>query len=982
MNCKLTLRTGILWIAAVVSAFAAGRVPLSSQHLPNPHAPAKGRQAALQTEGQKRLGRTPLYFEPNMGQADPSVRYIARGGGFMTLLTANEAYFLNQRTSQPFRLQILGASATSRAVPAEPLPGISNYFLGNDPSKWRSYVPHYGQLRYENIYERIDAVFYSSEGRLEYDFVVQPGGDPSRIQLAWKGVDGVRIDGGGDMIVSTSAGDLRHKKPVVYQMIGGRKVAVAASYVLGPDHHFSIELGRYRGDYALVIDPTLFYSTYLGGGGQEDVTSIVVDNLGAAYISGYTASTNFPITLGAYQQTQANNGDAFVTRISPTGDAMLYSTYVGGEAFDRAAAITIDGSGSAYITGYTGSFAFPTTTGAYQRDFSGLQDAFVARLSPNGAQLVFGTFVGTNDTFEAGNSIAVDSAGNVIIAGTTNSPAFPTTPGVHRTTFAGGTDGFVLKLNSTGKTLIFSTLIGGVTDDVPNAITLDLAANIYIVGSTSSSDFPTTAGAYSRTIAGFADAFLTKMSLDGKRIIFSTFIGSAGDDGGYSISLEPGGRIAIAGQVTGTGFPTTVNAYRTLLGGASDGFVSRFSSDGGALIASTLVGSNATDAAASVYVQEGGAMVVNGTTFSNNFPTTSDAFQFSGSTFGDAFLVALNPLLNSVKFSTVFGGFSGDQSRAMAATTDADVILTGNTNSVDLPLTFNPIQSTNNGQTDGFVARVTGLAAPECLATVSPTITTYDPAGGGGGIAIGDGCNWVAFGTAPWITFTPAASVFGIGAGSLNYSVANNAGAEPRAGAVYAAGNLVPIVQKGTSNTQIFNDVPLSNSFVNHIRIIRNQGVTTGCGANIYCPDENVTRWQMAVFLVRGMIGSDDFPYPTTPYFNDVPATHGQFKWIQKLRELGITTGCSDNLYCPDATVSRGQMAVFLIRARYGNNFTFRQTAYFTDVPANNSFFQYVQKMRQTGITTGCSASTFCANDNITRGQMAVFLTRGFFTPW
>lgn len=983
MNRNQTPPWGLLSTLAAISALAAGSaVAAGPTAVSSPFAPAKGREAALQKEGQRRLAKTSLYFEPNLGQADPTVRYIARGGGMMTMLTPNEAVFVNSRTPQPFRLQILGAASDSRPVPERRLPGISNYFLGKDPSKWRTHVPHYEQLRYENVYDRIDTVFYSTDGRLEYDFVVQPGGDPSRIQLAWKGVDGVRLESNGDMIVSTAAGDIRHKRPVVYQNIGGKRVPVKATYALQPNHQFRISLGAYQRNYALVIDPSIFYSTYLGGTGTEDIAAVVADIFGSVYLTGFTASTNFNVTAGAFQTTQQNNGDAFVSKISPGGDALLFSTYLGGEAIDRATAITVDGNGSTYVTGFTGSFAFPTTTGAYQRDFSGFQDAFVARLNNTGSQLVFSTFLGTGDTSESGAAIAIDSLGRPIVAGTTNSPSFPTTTGAFKTTFSGGVDGFVTKLAADGKTLVFSTLIGGQIDDVPNAIALDAAANVYITGSTSSSDFPTTEGAYSRTLAGFSDVFLLKLSLDGKRLFFSTFIGSSLDDSAYALSLEPGGRVAIAGQTTGANYPTTTSAYRTALGGLADGFVSRFSTDGGALIASSLIGSNATDGAFAVYVQEGGALVVGGTTFSNNFPTTSDAFQFSSSTFGDAFLVAMNPLANGIKFSTIYGGGGGDQGRGMAATTDSDVILIGNTGSLDLPLTFNPIQGVNRGQTDGFVARITGLAAPECLTSVAPTITSYTQPGGGGGISVGDGCAWNAFATTKWITFPVPTTVFGLGAGSLNYSVAPNPNAEPRAGAVYVAGNIVPVIQKGTSNTQIFNDVPLSNGFVDHIRLIRNQGVTTGCGANIYCPNDNVTRWQMAVFLVRGMLGSDDFPFSNTPFFTDVPTSHPQFKWIQKLRELGITTGCSDTQYCPNDNVTRGQMAVFLIRSRYGNSFTSNGSAYFTDVPANNGFFQYVQKMKQTGVTTGCSATTFCPNDNITRGQMAVFLTRAFFTPW
>ncbi len=970
---------GIL-LSFATCAFSAG-VPVNSPRASSSKLSFPANAAAAK-DGQRRLSRTALYFEPNVGQADPSVRYIARGGGFMTMLTGDGAVFVNLHTREPVRLQFRGASSRARIVPSEPLRGVSNYFIGRDPSKWRTDVPHYSRLLVENVYENIDLAFYSKEGRLEYDFIVKPGADPSRIELAWKGIHGVTLDKDGDMVVSTSAGDIRHKRPVVYQLVGGKQVPVEASYRSAGRDRFSIRVPGYDKRLALVIDPTIFYSTYFGANGQDDITALVLDPIGSACIAGFTTSTDLPLAPTVPAQGFQGRGDAFITKIGPGGDEILFSTYIGGsEDVDRAQGIALDSIGDVYITGFTSSFGFPTTPNAYQKDFSGTQDAFILKLSGAGNSILWATYIGGIDTYEQGLLIAIDPSGNVVVSGTTTGTLYPTTPGAYSRTYVNGSDAFLSKFDSRGRELLFSTLFGGNFEDTPSGMALDPAGNVYLTGTTNSFDFPTTPGAYRRTLAGQADVFIMKFSLDCKRLLFSTLIGSTGVDSGGSISIEPGGRIAIAGGAGAADFPTTTGAYRTIFQGLADGFVARFNSDCSVLIASTLIGSSGFDVATAATVQEGGALTVLGYTESNNFPVTPDAFAFSVNFFGDAFITSLSPLANSLRFSSILGGSNPDLSRVMAARGD-EIIVGGVTSSNNFPITANSISKTIKGGSDGFLTRIVGIGNQECLTTVTPTITSYTSGAGGGGIAIGEGCAWNAFSTAPWISLDPANAAFLTGAGSLNYRVVANPNSEPRAGAIYAGGNLVPIIQKGTANTQIFSDVLPSDTFADFIRIIRNQGVTTGCGGNNYCPNDFVTRATMAVFLIRGMIGSDDFPFPTTPYFSDIPANHAQFKWIQKIRELGITSGCGGGQFCPNDIVTRGQMATFLVRARYGGTFTASSTAYFTDVPLFHTFFQYVQKLKSTGITTGCGGNVFCVNDNITRGQMAVFLTRAFFTPW
>lgn len=971
-------------LATGFHAAAAGHSAPPSPQLPaNPFFPQPGpaARAAVDNRGKQQLSRVPLYFEPNAGQADPSVQFLSRGGGFLTLLTGKEAWFISGGLRQPLQLTFLNARNPKPPIAGRRLPGISNYFRGKDPAKWRTNVPHYESVRFPEVYEGIDAVYYSGENRLEYDLVVAPGADPGVIELSWKGAERIRVDESGDLVLSTSAGDIRQRRPLVYQETGGRRVAIPARYRNGEAGGFRFELAAWDRKLPLVIDPVIAYSTFLGGTQGEEVLGITTDAGGPVYLAGYTKSANFPLFHPIQNTITSIFNDAFVTKLNVTGQVLVYSTFIGGENEDQATSVVADSTGAAYITGFTGSFGYPVTNNAYQKNFSGVQDAFVSKLAPDGNVLTWSTFLGTGDTQETGKAIGVDYAGYVTVAGLTNSNNFPTTPGAYRTTYGGSYDGFLTKFDPTGVTLTFSTYFGGALGmDTPNAMVIDPAGEIWIAGGTTSADFPTTPGAYSRVQGGLEDAFVLKFSQDGKRVLLSTLLGGPGADSAFALTLEKEGRAVIAGQA-GTGFPTTANAYGRTVQGTGDAFVARFNSTLSSLIASSLVGSPGTEFAKGVKTLPGGYLIIAGSTQTSNFPVTRDAFGYSGSAaLPDGFLTMLEPLANNLRFSTVLGGVFWDVINGMAQDINGDVYVAGQTYSTDYPITSDVFQTTNKGQGDGFVTKVSNFGVNECVANVTPTGSTYPVEGGGGGVGISDGCTWFAFSSAPWISLTSAPLT--TGAGSLNYTVSPNPGSDPRTGTVYAAGNVVQLLQKGTSLAAPFADVPASDPFADYVRIIKANNVTIGCAPNMYCPNDSTTRGQMAVFIVRSLLGTDDFLFPSAAFFRDVPASHPQFKWIQKLRQLGITTGCNLLDYCPDEAVTRGQMSVFLIRSKFGSTFEAPTTPYFTDVPSNNIFFQYIQKMKQLGVTSGCGGGQFCVNDANTRGQMAAFLSRMYFTPW
>jgi Beta-propeller repeat len=392
---------------------------------------------------------------------------------------------------------------------------------------------------------------------------------------------------------------------------------------------------------------SLVYSTYLGGSGDKDYgNGIVVDSTGNIYITGYTNSANFPITLGAYQTTKAGSAgtiNAFVAKFSSGGN-LVYSTYLGGSGgVDYGNAIAVSDTGNIYITGRTNSADFPTTPSAYQTTYASGNDAYLAEFNSTG-NLVYSTYLGGSGSNDYGNAIAVDGTGNIYITGTTNSANFPTTPGVYQTTISGTGDAFVSKFSSSGS-LVYSTYLGGSGADPGYGIAVDSTGNIYVTGMTSSTNYPGTAGGYQPTHAGGTyDVFVAKFN-SGWNLVYSTYLGGTGNDFGYGIAVDSTGNIYITGYTASTNFPTTPGAYQTAnAGGAADGSVTKFDSSGN-LAYSTYLGGSNTDQGNGIAVDNTGNIYIVGQTPSTNFPTTPGAYQTTygggGTSQMDAFFASM-----------------------------------------------------------------------------------------------------------------------------------------------------------------------------------------------------------------------------------------------------------------------------------------------------------------------------------------------------
>src|SRR5947209_1276856 len=392
-------------------------------------------------------GKLPLHFEANQGQTDPGVKFLSRGRGYTLFLTGRgeavmllgkpapmydrlESAALLRAAAKPppepatpaavVRMNLIGASKSPRVEGLEESPGKANYFIGNDPKMWRTNVPMYAKVKVQGVYPGVDLVYYGNQRKLEYDFIVAPGADPGSITMVVEGAERPSLNGQGDLVLAIEDREVRFQKPVVYQEVDGVRREISGSYKLKSAHQVGFQVGAYDGSLPLIIDPALSYSTYLGGSGTDQGLGIAVDSGGYAYVTGFTISTNFPTTPGAFQTTSGGGFHAFVTKLNPTGSALVYSTYLGGSSNDQGRGIAVDPGGHAYATGATFSTNFPTTPGALQTTYGGGGDAFVTKLNPTGTGLVYSTYLGgSND--DQGLGIAVDSSGHAYVTGSTTS---------------------------------------------------------------------------------------------------------------------------------------------------------------------------------------------------------------------------------------------------------------------------------------------------------------------------------------------------------------------------------------------------------------------------------------------------------------------------------------------------------------------------------------------------------------------------------
>jgi uncharacterized protein (TIGR03437 family) len=705
-------------------------------------------------------GKLPLSFEANTGQADSSVKFLARGTGYGLYLTAHEAVLElrkgGEQNTDLVRMRLAGASGAAAPAGEERLPGTANYFIGNDPAKWHSGVPTYAKVRYRGVYPGVDLVYYGNRRQLEYDFVVAPGIDPQLIRLQFAGAIGLRLGADGDLAVTAAGGSLTFHKPLAYQVIDGQRKTVEGSFALLARHTVGFRLGSYDREKPLTIDPVLAYSTYLGGSGGDGANAVAVDTAGNVYVGGTTASTDFPVTAGTYQKTNpgaaSKNSTAFIAKLNPAGTALVYSTYLGGSGGDSAGALAVDGSGNAYAAGTTASADFPVTQGAFQNHVAPGINAFITKLNPSGTALVYSTYLGGGvcPPILRGWGLlgmAVDGSGDAYIAGTTcSSKDFPVTAGAFQTANPGtGAIGFVSKLNPAGTALVYSTLLGGNSDGA-TAVAVDGLGNAYVTGVAWSPNFPVTQGAFqtsNQAAAGdCSDAFVTKLNPAGTALVYSTFLGgsfpyiyiggyyqpqSGNQDWGTGVAVDGSGNAYIVGLADSRDFPVTAGAFQTehLGSGVDDvyanAFVTKLDPTGSALVYSTYLGGSGSDGAFGVAVDGSGNAYITGTAYSIDFPVTSGAFQTTNPSAGNdhAFITKLNAAGSALVYSSYLGGSASESPNGVALDSSGNAYIVGSTSSTDFPVTSGAFQTVNHGAGKATNAFVTKLN----LGSTSPSIT-------------------------------------------------------------------------------------------------------------------------------------------------------------------------------------------------------------------------------------------------------------------
>ena len=742
----------VILCAALLSTHAWHHAVIGASLRKSPASQSQGVMPAFRSRIQSTYAALPMAFEQNQGQTDGLVKYLARANGYTLFLTANEAVFwlsskpasahsiVDLRTAshavgtpQPHttqnsgnkisagvvRMQFAGANSTAKISATDDLPGKANYFIGNDPRQWRSNVPLFGRINYQNVYPGVNVVFHGEQRQLEFDFVVAADADPEPIAFQFAGAQSVKTGNSGNLLLSSRAGDIVLHKPVAYQDKNGAKQPVDARFVLNANKSVSFELGNYDHTRELVIDPSVavLYATYLGGSGADEAEAIAVDSsTGNAYVTGETASIDFP---GA-KSTNKLNGTAnvFVTEMNSAGTNFVYSTYVGGSDTDAGYGIALDKTGDVFVVGGTDSSDFPHTSGAFQSSIgsSGATNAFIIELNAGGA-LTYGTYFGGSGSDVAVGMAFDQATGMYAVVGSASSTNFPTKNPL-QAKLAGSSNGFVSLWNSSGNTLTFSTYLGAAAGDIANAAALDASDDVYVTGKTSSPSFPTTAGAFQTKCGtdgtcngGLLDAFVTEINSAGSKYVFSTFLGGSSNDLGDGIAVDTTG-VYVTGQTESSDFPAPAGGFQPAFGGGSnDAFVTKLNPVGSERLYSSYLGGSGAEIGASIAVDSGGDAYITGQTNSSatTFPL-ANATQLTPGGGNDVFVTEVNPSGSKLFFSTYLGGSQdeddgGNYGAIAVDTYGANIYVAGNTASSNFPVSLGAFQTTYGKNTDAFVAK-------------------------------------------------------------------------------------------------------------------------------------------------------------------------------------------------------------------------------------------------------------------------------------
>lgn len=643
----------------------------------------------------------PVVFIPNAGQADESVHFAVETPDVRAAFTG-DGLLLASRGAH-LRMRFLGGVNASRPQGVMQLEARANFLRGSDPSAWRSGIPTFGQIEYPKFYPGIDISWGSAGPRLKSEFHVAPEANPLAIRWEYEGVSEVRVEPDGALFLRSGQIELREFAPVAYvELPDGSRRETNVRYRVYGDKSVGFDLDPYDRSLPLVIDPEIVYSTYIGGSGSGAVTGVARDNDGNLYAAGWTDSLSFPIA-GALQAANRGGVDAFVVKLNPSGNQLLYATYIGGNGDDRAAGIAVDSSGQAHVAGATGSSNFPLQNAA-RSSFVGGREGFALKLNAAGSALVYSTYLGGSN-YDVATAVALDAGGNAYVAGDTYSSNFPLLYPV-QASHGGGADAFVTRLNPSG-VIAFSTYLGGSLDEHAGGIAAGASDVVYVTGGTFSTNFPV-AGAIQSSNAGGQDAFVAKLlTASYSQILYSTYLGGSGGtiaspEQANAIAADAAGNAYIAGVVSSTDFPVTAGAFQTGAAGSRDIFVTKLNAAGNARLYSTYIGWSGFDWASGIAVDASGNAHIVGHTSSVGFANVGGVqAEFKG--LYDGFILKLNSAGSALSFSTPFGGTLSDQINAVALDGNGNIFVGGQTSSTDLP-TQAALQGSRPGDSSGWLA--------------------------------------------------------------------------------------------------------------------------------------------------------------------------------------------------------------------------------------------------------------------------------------